>query len=56
MTNTTTKTAIYQIGVDILGFPMYLEHNITRKETRSINTGEVLQSEAKTIEKIVKQH
>jgi len=50
--------ATYQIGVDILGFPIYLEHNINEV---SVNKSRFFgkSKEVKTIivkEKVVKQH
>lgn len=53
------KVATYQIGVDVLGFPVYMEHKIYKVSTDpnskfhkgvSIPLGQVVE------EKIIKQH
>lgn len=35
MKGTTIKKASYQVGVDVLGFPMYQEHTITIGQSES---------------------
>ena len=50
------KTAIYQIGVDVLGFPIYLEHQIYNGQ----NDGSKFNLKKKkwlvVFERIIKQH
>lgn len=48
-------TATYQVGVDVLGFPIYIEHHIyTDKPSESKNNSN--KQWLTVIEKIVKQH
>jgi len=55
MEQTTVKKASYQIGVDILGFPIYQEHTITKGQTQSKFNSKP--KEWVTVEeKIIKQH
>jgi hypothetical protein len=53
------KVVTYQVGVDVLGFPVYMEHKIYKISTepnskfhkgKSIPIGQVIE------EKIIKQH
>ena len=49
------RKVIYQVGVDILGFPIYVEHHIyegIQKEKFNLKNLRWL----KVIEKIIKQH
>lgn len=48
--------ATYQIGVDVLGFPIYVEHYVYRGEA-VVNKFNPLKSFwVKVVEKIIKQH
>ena len=49
------RIAIYQIGVDVLGFPIYVEHRIHQdKPTETKN--EPKKRFLKVVESIIKQH
>lgn len=48
--------ATYQIGVDILGFPIYVEHEVYRGETETNKFHPVNSFWVTVLEKIIKQH
>lgn len=48
--------ASYQIGVDVLGFPIYLEHQIIIGKTTHNKFNPIKKCWLKVIEKIIKQH
>ncbi len=50
------KTAIFQVGVDILGFPIYVEHHFYtgKNQPNLIKNGKPFWF--KVIQKIIKQH
>ena len=49
------RIAIYQIGVDVLGFPIYVEHQIYQdKPTETKNKPK--KRFLKVVESIIKQH
>ena len=49
-------TATYQIGVDVLGFPIYMEHQIFKGETNQNKFHPKPKKWVKVIQKIIKQH
>ncbi len=50
------KVAIYQIGVDVLGFPIYVEHHIYTGESKGNKINPFKKKWLKVIEKTIKQH
>lgn len=55
MKGSTIKKASFQIGVDVLGFPIYIEHVITKGETKPCFNRK--KEEWVTVQqKIIKQH
>jgi hypothetical protein len=50
------KIITYQIGVDILGFPIYMEHTIIQGKTNQSKFYTKPLKWLKCIQKIVKQH
>jgi hypothetical protein len=50
------RKVIYQIGVDILGFPIYVEHEIYRGESEGNKFNPVKSFWVTVLEKIIKQH
>jgi hypothetical protein len=49
-------TATYQIGVDVLGFPIYMEHQIFKGETNQNKFQPKPKKWIKVIQQIIKQH
>ena len=49
------KIVTYQIGVDVLGFPVYMEHTVYKGENQSKFYPKPLKW-LKCIQKLVKQH
>ncbi len=50
------RIAIYQIGVDVLGFPIYVEHKICQGETNQNKFWPKPKKWLKVIQSIIKQH
>jgi hypothetical protein len=50
------KAAIYQIGVDVLGFPIYVEHHIYQGVEQRGKFNTINLKWLKVIQKIIKQH
>lgn len=50
------NVATYQIGVDILGFPIYVEHYVYRGENEINKFNPIKIHWVKVFENIVKQH
>ncbi len=50
------QIATYRIGVDILGFPIYVEHHIFRGEITRSKFNPYKTKWVKIIAKIIKQH
>lgn len=51
-----TKKVQYQIGVDVLGFPTYMEHTIERSESKPSKFNSKSYSFFRVIQRIIKQH
>lgn len=50
------NTVEYQIGVDVLGFPIYLQHQIKKGETKQSKFYPKPKKWMLVIQKIIKQH
>lgn len=50
------QKVIYQVGVDVLGFPIYVEHHIYEGFEKGSKYSRCKNFWMKVIEKIVKQH
>ena len=49
-------TVQYQIGVDVLGFPIYMQHTIAEGETRQSKFYPKPKRWIKVIQQLIKQH
>jgi hypothetical protein len=50
------KVVSYQIGVDVLGFPVFIQHTISEGETRQSKFYPKPKKWMKIIQQIIKQH
>jgi hypothetical protein len=50
------KVVSYQIGVDVLGFPVFVQHTIAKGETRQSKFYPKPKPWIKVIQKFIKQH
>lgn len=50
------RTITYQIGVDVLGFPIYVQHEIFHGETNQNKFWPKPKKWLKVIQSIIKQH
>ena len=50
------KVVTYQIGVDVLGFPVYMEHQVFEGKTDGNKISSTKQYWLRVIQKIIKQH
>jgi hypothetical protein len=50
------KTVQYQIGVDVLGFPVFMQHSISEGEIKQSKFYPKPKKWMKIIQKIIKQH
>lgn len=50
------RIAIYQIGVDVLGFPVYVEHTIYQGVSAPLKNPKIKRSWMKVFSKTIKQH
>jgi hypothetical protein len=50
------KIVSYQIGVDVLGFPIYMQHSIAKGETNQSKFNPKPKKWIKVIQEIIKQH
>ena len=50
------KIVIYQVGCDVLGFPIYVEHHIYTGETKGSRINPIKKKWLVIEEKLVKQH
>ncbi|WP_158616086.1 hypothetical protein [Flavobacterium sp. RSP46] len=48
--------ATYQVGVDILGFPIYVEHYVYRGESPTSKLNPAKSFWVSVVEKFIKQH
>lgn len=52
----SVKKATYQVDVDVLGFPMYMEHLIERRESKPSKFNSKSYSFFRVLQRIIKQH